>query len=61
LVNPQLIFKEEFLADNIKNFNDTLIIKGLKEMLDLFINNSNLQIYVAKTLLLEKLKSYNDT
>ncbi len=58
LVNPQLIFREESLADNTKNFNDSLIVRGLKEVLDTFLNNNNLQIYPPKTALIEKLQSF---
>jgi hypothetical protein len=46
------------LADNTKNFNDSLIVRGLKEVLDTFLNNNNLQIYPPKTALIEKLQSF---
>jgi hypothetical protein len=47
------------LADNTKNFNDSLIVRGLKEVLDTLLKNSNLQIYPPKTALIEKLQSYS--
>ncbi len=47
------------MADNTKNFNDSLIVRGLKEVLDTLLKNSNLQIYPPKTALIEKLQSYS--
>jgi hypothetical protein len=61
LVNPQLIFREEFLADNTKNFNDSLIVRGVKENVDNFLKNTNLEIYPPKTPLLEKLSSMGES
>ncbi len=57
---PQLIFREETHTDNTKNFNDSLVIRGLKEVLELFLKNSNLEIYPPKIALIERLNSYDD-
>ncbi len=60
IINPQLIFLESYLTDNIKNFNDTLIIKGIKEIIDVYLGNSNVEIYPPKSLLVEKIKSFGE-
>jgi hypothetical protein len=55
LIDPKLMFTQDFLI-NITNFNDlSPIIRVTKDVLNDFMENSNMEFYPNKEILLKKI------